>query len=121
MTEINNNNNIPKVNVNKVVDVKNKNVPETIPTCVPQTAEEKVPDTGILGRSQVDGLKGADFSKSVDEAVKLAKSNPVGLQASEDIFEIMYDKFLNAGMPKDEAYFKATLAEEKFMETAHIE
>ncbi len=74
-----------------------------------------VPDTGILGRSQVVRN---DIAKSVDEAVALAKSNPALLESSCSIFDILYEQFLEEGMDSNEAYMKAIEAEEEFLAIA---
>lgn len=75
-----------------------------------------IQDTGVLGRSQIHRSNGANIAKSVDEAVALASKNPVLLSSSEGMFNTMYEDFLAQGMEPSDAYMKALLAEEEFME-----
>ena len=82
--------------------------------------KEYVPDTGILGRSQVKTTKGADISKSVDEAVNMAKRHSTLMQCSEKIFNYIYQSYLDKGLSPSEAYEKALLAEEEFMEISGL-
>ena len=119
MTEINNNNrhnygvnknsNIERVDIsgNEQLNAKNEPCEKEIPSYIP--------DPGVLGRSQVKGLKTADSTRSVDEAVLLAQKQPVLLTASEDMFETLYEKFVADGIPEHEAYMAALQAEEEFM------
>ncbi len=75
-----------------------------------------VPDTGVLGRSQVRSPKYGDMPKSIDEAVVLAEKNPLLLLCSESMFDCLYEKFLNQGMKPSEAYTRALIAEEELLE-----
>jgi len=75
-----------------------------------------VQDTGVLGRSQVCEYKGGDIEKSVREAVKLAKEQPVRLSCSEKIFDALYEYYLNSGLGEKAAYHNAALGEEEFLE-----
>lgn len=117
MAEINNN--IPKFGINnsKVENKVNKEV--TVPQqpveeeCVEQ---QYVQDTGVLGRSQVTCAKCGDITKSVDEAVALAKNNPTLLTSSEGVFSTLYNDFIASGMEESEAYMRALMGEEEFME-----
>ncbi len=77
-----------------------------------------VPDTGVLGRSQVKPLRGGDIAKSVDETVDLTKKDPAILTGSETVFNILYEKFIKEGMEPGDAYLQAALAEEEFVEAA---
>ncbi len=120
MAEINNNISGYGINREKI-EVKNKE-----PDLITKKEIEKlnktpnktdyVPDTGVLGRSQVKSAKHGDIAKSIDEAVILAEKNPVLLQCSESMFDCLYEKFLNQGMKPSEAYTRALLAEEEFLE-----
>ena len=82
--------------------------------------KEYVPDTGVLGRSQVKTTKGADVTKSVDEAVKMAKNNPNLMRCCEDMFDGLYKYYLDEGLSRSEAYEKALLAEEEFMKISGL-
>ena len=122
MTEINNNNrhnygvnknsNIERVDIsrNEQLNAKNEPCEKEIPSYIP--------DPGVLGRSQVKGLKAADSTRSVDEAVFFAQKQPVLLMSSNDMFEALYEKFVVDGMTEDEAYMAALQAEEEFMSIA---
>ncbi len=118
MTEINNNlhgfelNNVEKTKIPKVKEERIQG------TETPEQEESKniVPDTGVLGRSQIRSKKGSDVTKSVDEAVDLAKNNPVLMNASDKIFNSIYDDYIKQGIDPSDAYIKALLAEEEFCE-----
>ena len=117
MAEINN---IPNFGINNNKKVENKNNKEAVAPQLPVEEEcvehQYVKDTGVLGRSQVKCAKCGDVSKSVDEAIALAKNNPTLLTASESMFDTMYKDFKEQGMEESEAYMRALLAEEEFME-----
>ena len=117
MAEINN---IPNFGINnnkKVENLNNKEVVVPQPLVEEECTEHKyVQDTGVLGRSQVKCAKCGDIAKSIDEAVSLAKNNPTLLTASESMFDTMYKDFKARGMEESEAYMRALLAEEEFME-----
>lgn len=72
-------------------------------------------DTGVLGRSQVRALNGGNIEKSVDEAVYMAKNCPVRTKCSEMIFDNFYQKYLNSDVNEADAYLKALLGEEEFL------
>lgn len=114
MAEINN---IPNygINIGKVDAKLNKEVPVE-PKVEEKQEKNYVPDTGVIGRSQVNHTKGGNIAKSVDAAVELAKSNPTLLSASEGLFDAMYNDFLAQGMEESAAYMKALMAEEEFLE-----
>lgn len=115
MAEINNN--IPNFSkgIEKVDVKKGKEIPVE-PAMVEEKAEQAyVADTGVSGRSQIRNLKGADVTRSVDEAVMLATKNPALLSGSESIFNIIYNDLLESGMEESDAYMKALMAEEEFL------
>lgn len=115
MSEINNIGNYG-LNIDKI---DKKNIKRSAETSAHQEdikEKEYVPDTGILGRSQVKTTKGADISKSVDEAVNMAKRHSTLMQCSEKIFNYVYQSYLDKGLSPSQAYEKALLAEEEFME-----
>lgn len=117
MAEINNN--IPSFGINnKKVDNKVNKEPQVQPQVQEECPEHKyVPDTGVLGRSQVKCSKcGGDITKSVDEAVALAKNNPTLLLGSDRIFDSIYNGLLLEGMEESEAYMKALACEEEFLQ-----
>ena len=119
MSEINNNvNNIRfhKNNFDKNINEPKKNPAES-------TAEEKpqakiVPDTGVLGRSQIQGVKGGDIAKSIDEAVALAQEYPEVLETGDSVFDSLYNDFIKAGKSPEEAYAMASTGMMEFMEIA---
>lgn len=118
MTEINNNISSFGRNVEKVeVPEKDCKIP-----CSEKIEEgrqaEYVPDTGVLGRSQVKRANGGNIAKSVDEAVALAKDNPALLCGCESIYNCLYKDFLEQGDDPAEAHIKALLAEEEFYKCA---
>ena len=117
MAEINN---IPNFGINNNKKVENKNNKDAVAPQIPIEEEcvehQYVQDTGVLGRSQVKCAKCGDIAKSVDEAIALAKSNPTLLSASESMFDTIYHDFKEQGMEESEAYLRALLAEEEFME-----
>lgn len=115
MAEINNN--IPKFSKNiEKVDVKKGKDIQIEPAVIEDKAETTyVADTGVLGRSQVRNAKGADISRSVDEAVMIATKNPALLTGSETIFDTIYNDLIESGMNESDAYMKALMAEEEFL------
>ena len=115
MAEINNN--IPKFSKNiEKVDVKKSKDIQIEPAVIEDKAETTyVADTGVLGRSQVRNAKGADISRSVDEAVMIATKNPALLTGSETIFDTIYNDLIESGMNESDAYMKALMAEEEFL------
>ncbi len=116
MAEINNN--IPNFGRNTdKIGTKINNEPKK-ETAVQEEQKEHnyIPDTGILGRSQVKSIHDADIQKSIEEAVRLAQNNPALLCGCEDIFNHIYNDYIKTGMEPSEAYMKALLAEEELME-----
>jgi len=117
MAEINNNiptfgRNIEKLdNFHKEQKSKSPNINE------PNKKDMKyIPDTGVLGRSQVKSTKGGDVQRSVDEAVLLAQKNPALMCGCESVFDCIYRDCLAQGMNESDAYMKALLAEEEFLQ-----
>ena len=120
MSEINNNvNNIrlPKNHFDKNINDSKKVKPENIPA-EEQPSLNIVPDTGILGRSQIHSTKGGDIAKSVDEAVALAHEYPEILKTGDEMFDALYDDFIKAGNSPEEAYAMASTGIMEFMEIA---
>ncbi len=118
MAEINNSNFVKYPIGNKPIEINNKEK-EAQPQQTSKETQERsyVPDTGVLGRSQVKCSKcGADITQSVDEAVALAKGNPGLLLGSDRIFDSIYNGLLLEGMEESEAYMKALACEEEFMQ-----
>lgn len=78
-------------------------------------------DNGVIGRSQVS-VKGGDMTKSIDEAVALARTNPLLLGCSETFFDAAYTNFQTQGMSAEDAYFNALLASDEFfgLAQAHV-
>jgi hypothetical protein len=119
MSEINNNG-----FGNKINDIRFRNIqPDKQDKTKPENtsdkkAEEKniVPDTGILGRSQVKGIKGGDLTKSIDETVALAIKHPEIISGGDEIFDLIYDRFIKEGYTPDKAYALASLGVEEFTE-----
>ena len=82
-----------------------------------ETAEQLyVQDTGVLGRSQVCEFKGSDIEKTVLEAVKLAKEQPVRLGCSEKMFDALQNYYINRGLSEKASYYNALLGEEEFLD-----
>lgn len=119
MAEINNNNFVKFQVGSKPIDVNNVNKEAPQQQVKEDIPEKKyVPDTGVLGRSQVRSTKGGDITKSVDEAVKMAQEHPEILEAGEIVFDSIYEAFLADGLSPDEAYAQASLAVDEFCEVA---
>lgn len=119
MTEINNN--IPNFGQNKIHFNKAKSGQETEQPVPKKGTEEEVqyvPDTGVLGRSQVVQSKGGDIPATVDETVKLVENNPAFVSASESVFNTIYGDLISQGYEPSDAYMKALFAEEKFYDMA---
>lgn len=117
MAEINNN--IPNFGINsKKVDNKaNKEVVIQQPQIEEECVEHQyVQDTGVLGRSQVTCAKCGDVAKSIDEAVALAKNDPTLLTSSENLFNMIYNDLVANGVEESEAYTRALMCEEEFVE-----
>lgn len=117
MAEINNNITSFGRNIEKIETAPKESTTQKAPADEERTKTlEYIPDTGILGRSQVKKANGGNIAKSVDEAVALAKEAPALLCGCESIFDCVYKDFINQGMEPSEAYTKALLAEEEFMQ-----
>ena len=113
MSEINNNITNYGYKIERIS--KNKETASQTPEPAKESNEKQyIADTGVLGRSQI--LNGANISKSVDEAVELAKNNPAKMGCSEAIFDSMFKKFLEEGLSESDAYLKALCAEEEFLQ-----
>lgn len=117
MTEINGN--IPNfgLNIGKVEPKKEK---ETLKQQNIDNEQQQtyIQDTGVLGRSQVVRTRGGDITKSVDEAVNLAKNHPELLDGGDVVFESVYNTFIDQGMDEADAYLKALSAQTEFMDIA---
>ena len=117
MTEINGN--IPNfgLNIGKVEPKKEKEIlkQQSIDNEQQQTY---IQDTGVLGRSQVVRTRGGDITKSVDEAVNLAKNHPELLDGGDVVFESVYNTFVEQGMDEADAYLNALSAQSEFMDIA---
>lgn len=117
MTEINGN--IPNfgLNIGKVEPKKEKEIlkQQNIDNEQQQTY---IQDTGVLGRSQVVRTRGGDITKSVDEAVNLAKNHPELLDGGDVVFESVYNTFVEQGMDEADAYLNALSAQSEFMDIA---
>lgn len=119
MAEINNNNYAKFTIGKKPIDINsNKEVQQQAPEEAKCQEHKYVPDTGVLGRSQVKCAKCGDIPKSVDEAVMLAKQHPEIMEAGEFVFDSIYEQFLADGLTPAEAYAQASLAVDEFCEIA---
>lgn len=119
MAEINNNSNYVKYPIGKKpIEITNKDKEvQQQPTQQEPQERSYVPDTGVLGRSQVKCSKcGADFTQSVDEAVALAKNNPGLLLGCDKIYESIFQGLLAEGLSEAEAHEKAMACEKEFYE-----
>ncbi len=119
MAEINNN--IPNFGINGKKVENNKLNKELQPqTQVKEEGLEQkyVPDTGVLGRSQVKSAKGGDITKSVDDAIKMVKEHPALVEAGEVVFDSIYEQFLADGLSEADAYAQASLAVDEFCQIA---
>lgn len=114
MKEINNN--IPNYGY-KIdhIDTKKEIAAKTENKIVKDTEEyQYVPDT--VGRSQVHYLKGGNIEKSVEEAVDIAENEPEVLLACENMYESLYQKYINEGCNEIDAAIKAMFGEEELRE-----
>ncbi len=111
--EIKTKNKLPEKAREKDIDIKDKN---------PNTAEY-IPDAGVLGRSQIKNIKGTDVSRSIDETIYLSETHPELLRASGEVFDRLYQGYLRRGVEPSEAYTKALMGEEEFLEMgkAHLQ
>ncbi|MBQ9245421.1 hypothetical protein IJ182_04040 [bacterium] len=120
MSEINSN--INKIRFNSKIENINKSAESKKSVegneVKESTEQNIVPDTGVLGRSQIVSTKGMDCTQSIDEAVKLANECPEILKTGDDMFDSLYEEFLNSGMKPDEAYSMASMGMHEFMEIA---
>lgn len=114
MTEINNN--IPNFGIKNIdkVEKTGKASPAEEVAVEKEEQQKYVPDTGVLGRSQVKALKGGNISQSVDLAVEMAKNKPVLMQSGESLFNSIYNDLVERGMEPSEAYMNALMAEDEF-------
>lgn len=117
MTEINGN--LPNfgLNIGKVEPKKEK---ETLKQQNIDNEQQQtyIQDTGVLGRSQVVRTRGGDITRSVDEAVNLAKNHPELLDGGDVVFESVYNTFVEQGMDEADAYLNALSAQTEFMDIA---
>lgn len=120
MAEINNNNFVKYTVGNKPIEVNNKDKEvQQQPQVKEEGTEPKyVPDTGVLGRSQVKSAKGGDITKSVDDAIKMVKEHPALVEAGEVVFDSIYEQFLADGLSEADAYAQASLAVDEFCQIA---
>lgn len=120
MAEINNNNFVKYPVGNKPIDVNNKDKEvQPQPQVKEDGLEQKyVPDTGVLGRSQVKSAKGGDITKSVGDAVKMITEHPELVEAGEVMFDSIYEQFLADGLNPTDAYAQAALAVDEFCQIA---
>lgn len=119
MSEINNNGFGNKINDIKFRNIKPDKIEKSHTDNISeQKSEEKaiVPDTGVLGRSQVKGIKGGDITKSVEETVALAIKHPEIISGGDEIFNLVYDRYIKEGYTPDKAYALASLGVEEFTE-----
>ena len=101
---------------------KKDNTPKQNAEIAKEEKEERnyVPDTGVLGRSQIHRLNGADITKSINDAVDMAENQPVRMNCSEMIFDHMYDKYIDAGLSEADAYTRALMDEEEFLDISGL-
>lgn len=119
MAEINNNISNFGINGKKVENNKlNKELQPQLQVKEEGLEQKYVPDTGILGRSQVKSAKGGDITKSVDDAIKMVKEYPELVEAGEVVFDSIYEQFLADGLSPADAYAQASLAVDEFCEIA---
>ena len=119
MSEINNNMN--KIRYTRNIEPESKiNDSKKLPkdNFVEEKQEDRIQDTGVLGRSQVHSVKGSDITKSVDEAVALAIESPEILEAGDPVFDALYEDFLKSGMKPEDAYAMAATGMFEFREIA---
>ena len=77
MAEINNNIHNYGYKIERI-DSKKDNAVKQQPEVQQEIPEQNYAiDTGVLGRSQIHGIKGGNIAKSVDEAVYMAENCPV--------------------------------------------
>ena len=116
MSEINNSHinnygfNTPHIGIKKDDSSKQEPAKEEV-----QAEQKYAHDTGVLGRSQIHRMRGGNIEKSVDEAVYMAENCPVRTKCSEMIFDNFYQKYLDSGIDEADAYLKALLGEEEFL------
>ena len=115
MSEINNN--IPNYGFKTDrIEAKIDNSPKQSAETPKEDVENNyVLDTGVLGRSQINSPRGGNIEKSVNEAVDMAKNQPVKMGASEAVHDMLFQQYKNAGLSESDAYLKALLAEEEFL------
>ena len=118
MTEINNN--IPKYLINKIDQrsIEPESTHEGDLDIKAQQSKEvkELKDTGVLGRSQIREAKGFDVTRSIDETIALMEKYPEIAECGDELFDTLYEQFLSDGMSNSEAYEKASLAMEEFVE-----
>ena len=112
MAEVNNN--IPNFGRNiEKVDSRNNTVQKEH-VIKEENDKNYVPDTGVLGRSQVK-----ETVSSADEAVMMLKKNPHVMEASDKIFDIIYKKYIDEGLDPSQAYLNALEAQKEFVAIAN--
>ncbi len=117
MAEINNNMHNYGFKIDRIETKKDAAPKQSVEAQKEETAEQTyVADTGVLGRSQIHGIKGGNITKSVDETVKMAENEPIRMGCSEAIFDNMYQEYCNQGLSESDAYMKALLDEEEFLD-----
>ena len=119
MSEINNNgfgNKINDIRFRNIQSDKTGKAPAENSTENKPEEQKIVPDTGVLGRSQIKGIKGGDITKSVDETVALAMKHPEIISGGDEIFDLIYDRYIKEGLTPDKAYALASMGVEEFAE-----
>ncbi len=117
MAEINNNIHNYGFKIERIDSIAENTTKHPVETTKDETEEQKyIADPGILGRSQIQGIKGGNIAKSVNEAVDMAENEPIRLNSSEILFDNMYQNYREAGLSEDDAYLKALLAEDEFLD-----
>ena len=117
MAEINNNIQKFGYNIEKIDNCKNKKTDiNHVEIQTESEGQQYVPDTGILGRSQIKNPKGSDVTRSVDETIALCEKYPQILDCGDRLFDSLYEQFLKDGMDPSEAYSNASMAMAEFVE-----
>lgn len=121
MTEINNNINKFGYQVEKIPAGDKANVPEEKAGEVKEeiSGKDEILDTGVLGRSQVvNRTNGTSASSSIDEAVRLANENIDMLSCADELFDNVYNQFIEQGFKPEDAYVMASIGLKEFQDIA---
>ena len=115
MTEVNNNIHNYGYKIERI-EPKKEDAAKLHQDMVKEEEHKYVPDPGVLGRSLVNSPNNGNIAKSVNETVEMAKNQPIRFECSNKFFENRYNHYIKSGLSEPDAYLKAAMEEEEFLD-----